>query len=526
MSGNVCDISINNNMAVASASTESVVNGTQKRGINEISEAESSHLNVNEDVLNEKEKKKRLKKDPEYIKLRKRLSAMIKEQNVEMAVQIYNDLLVGRITIESQYYDQILYVLSGGNMEHVGESRTDLAISLFKLMRERNVKVGESSYTLLIRAFCLNKDIKEAEGIMATMRDRGVVFKLRTHSALLRGYCETDDKDKAYEKLAFIRDGFEVTESEYLPLLDLALRQGKMGEFDSLMADLREDVLAPTRSVWSMLEKRYVDSHTACTTAQISIEGKCSSCKRVLQSIDPPQEDSMLLLSRMEDVVVKCPDRVQAWRAYIEWLDKNKLRFDTVIDGANVGFWKKNIAGHAPTRIDYNQLNRMVTYLESQGRKVLIVLHNRHLRPEKIGSDENLGKQWQEREMLYTCETGHNDDWYWIYAAILFGQNAQAITNDEMRDHHFNLSEHRSFKRWAERHVTNFDFLKNEKTLLRDMIITPPTLYSYRIQVDDVVNWHCPDGPRSHPKETDSESDTVVTEPVHHWLCLVNKIEC
>ncbi len=42
--------------------------------------------------------------------------------------------------------------------------------------------------------------------------------------------------------------------------------------------------------------------------------------------------------------------------------------------------------------------------------------------------------------------------------AAFIGVGAMVITNDKMRDHHFQMLSHRSFLRWKERHCVHFSF--------------------------------------------------------------------
>jgi hypothetical protein len=49
-----------------------------------------------------------------------------------------------------------------------------------------------------------------------------------------------------------------------------------------------------------------------------------------------------------------------------------------------------------------------------------------------------------------------NDDWFWLHAALL--KRSLVVTNDEMRDHHFQMLAQRGFLRWKDRHQVRFRF--------------------------------------------------------------------
>ena len=59
----------------------------------------------------------------------------------------------------------------------------------------------------------------------------------------------------------------------------------------------------------------------------------------------------------------------------------------------------------------------------------------------------------QPSDELYTTPAGSNDDWYWLHAAVTAGTGGILVTNDELRDHVFQmLPSPRLFYKWKERH--------------------------------------------------------------------------
>ena len=64
---------------------------------------------------------------------------------------------------------------------------------------------------------------------------------------------------------------------------------------------------------------------------------------------------------------------------------------------------------------------------------------------------------WKRCGELFVCPAGSNDDWYWLYAAVASGDDAFLVSNDEMRDHAFQmLPAPRLFAKWKERHQVRF----------------------------------------------------------------------
>lgn len=83
--------------------------------------------------------------------------------------------------------------------------------------------------------------------------------------------------------------------------------------------------------------------------------------------------------------------------------------YDVMIDGANIGYYKQNYMG-APKHIDYFQVDAMIKYLQRTGRRVLLVLHCRHLHPNTVPIEcIDVIKGWADEGVLLTAPAGSND---------------------------------------------------------------------------------------------------------------------
>ena len=159
------------------------------------------------------------------------------------------------------------------------------------------------------------------------------------------------------------------------------------------------------------------------------------------------------------------------------WCQENGP-FDTVVDGANVGMYKQSFEDG---QFDFQQVERLMSHLREvrgpEAGPVLLVLHQRRVRlgPAKTATASHIIRQWEMSgalprvqvplslwhshlifriaEELYTTPDGSNDDWYWLYAAVNAGPGCILVTNDELRDHVFQmLPSPQKFYKWKERH--------------------------------------------------------------------------
>ncbi|KAL7559887.1 hypothetical protein ACA910_005384 [Epithemia clementina (nom. ined.)] len=247
---------------------------------------------------------------------------------------------------------------------------------------------------------------------------------------------------------------------------------------------------------------------------------------------------------RLEDRAAQ--ERRQQWEQFQKFLEQrntDERALDFIVDGANIGYYQTNFQG-APKHLDYHQLDWMIRHLRRQPRRqqrggqqgtsgpnlyaekqdvggtlsgsqhkdnnnndrhglanVLVFLHVRHLK-QAPPEYRSMMQRWKNSGVLYSTPWGMNDDSFWIQAALYF-PGALLVTNDEMRDHFFQMLAPRSFVRWKERHQIHFTFggwqqqvddeadhaqstperrHHHQKRQCRQVLLQYPDRYSRRIQ--------------------------------------------
>lgn len=124
-------------------------------------------------------------------------------------------------------------------------------------------------------------------------------------------------------------------------------------------------------------------------------------------------------------------------------------------------------------------------YERSGNKWPLVILHNKRLRSLwENPSYRNLVEEWNEKGVLYLTPHGSNDDWYWLYAAVKL--RCLLVTNDEMRDHIFELLGSNFFLKWKGRHQVHYTFVKG------NLKLQMPPRYSSVIQESEKGSWHVP----------------------------------
>lgn len=87
-------------------------------------------------------------------------------------------------------------------------------------------------------------------------------------------------------------------------------------------------------------------------------------------------------------------------------------------------------------------------------------MHNRRLRAPEAAKPEAIAfvEQLRANKELYATPVGSNDDWYWLFACVKAGAEGLLVSNDEMRDHIFQLLAPKYFLKWKQRHQSKYSF--------------------------------------------------------------------
>lgn len=170
-----------------------------------------------------------------------------------------------------------------------------------------------------------------------------------------------------------------------------------------------------------------------------------------------------------------------------------------MVDAANVGLFGQG-------RFMPHKINAVANEIRQRlpSKKFpLIILHNKRIKGDKMDEPINrsLIDKWNNADALYATPSGSNDNWYWLYAAIKF--RCLLVTNDEMRDHLFQLLGNDFFPKWKERHQVRFSFSDTGSPVFH---MPPPC--SVVIQESEEGHWHIP-----IDAELNDESE-------RRWLCI------
>jgi len=310
-----------------------------------------------------------------------------------------------------------------------------------------------------------------------------------------------------------------------------ALKVKASQKFTQVLADSTEDIHVPSFEFLQVVQQHFCNTtgadlskhalYSSETHASVAQETSCCShCDHRLKSLELDDSERKDFIERLRSLMPVSPHVMKAFDRWVEGLKRQKI--DCIVDVANVGFF---LSPH----FDFETANAVIQKLESMGKRPAMVLHTGRVYEARKNRFSNMTiNAWQKESRLFEAPKGSNDDWFWLLATASLPGRALVITNDQMRDHHFNMLHMRGFNNWKERHVVNFDLNVRDPPPLQGIRFFQPPPYSMRSQVelngDQLVAYHAPYLPddetlRGTKHRTDAEILRERREKMK-WFCL------
>lgn len=469
--------------------------------------------------------------DPAMV-VRKEIAMAAKDNNVQAALNVYEKALSDDIPIKSDCYYTLLFLLSGGDAwedllsantkekEDTSstvetnsmplEERLSKAEDIMKSLMSGSGDGGgdggeqigdpappssssgagpvkEMGLTSMARlaAACGKGD--KAFNIALQVEKNGLTPRLRSFAPALAAYAEQGNVGKALEVDAAIAAcGLELCEPEYLRLIQaITLGKGSYDQASSVFMRMQSDLTMLQPSTIATI-RNYFESDLPgweFISSTVSDEGICSGCGSKLEAVDLNEEEYQAFKEGVAALAEKQEKQSNLFKKYKEWMDKNGP-YDIIIDGANVAFFGQSY-------FDFQQIADAVEHIKATqpGKKPLVLLHVNRAQGKAAEKPKaaKLLASLSEANCLFTTPQGSNDDWYWIYAAVAAGGNGLLVSNDEMRDHIFQLLAPKYFHKWKQRHQVRYMFTINGK-----FVLTMPPPYTTCVQWLDCGSWVFP----------------------------------
>ncbi|XP_047317046.1 proteinaceous RNase P 2 [Impatiens glandulifera] len=460
------------------------------------------------------------------------------KKDLSKAISLYEFALSNSIHLNLYHFNVLLYICSNTATE--SESLRDSAIQfgfrVFNHVLSSNVNPTEATITAAARLTAAKGDGDAAFDLLKTMPNYNITPKLRSYSPVLICYCRSLEAEKAYGvEEHMVLNGVNAEEPELMALLKLSVETMRDKKVYEYLHKLRASVRGVSEATLEIIESWFSgnaasdvsiahldDSEVEDAVSRngggwhglgwigkgrwivrrgnIDSNGCCCCCSEQLVCVDTDRAETEKFAQSVASLAMKRESKSN-FKDFQDWLNKHD-EYGAIVDGANIGLYQQNFAEGGFSIV---QLKSVVEELYKQNNKwPLVIMHKKRVRMLLENAEyRELVEHWMAKGVLYATPYGSNDDWYWLYAAVQF--KCLIVTNDEMRDHIFELFGRNFFLRWKERHQVRYSFKKGIASFQM-----PPS-YSIVIQESVKGSWHVPQS-----YETGEESSRV-------WLCITRQ---
>ncbi|GAB2214861.1 hypothetical protein Drorol1_Dr00019226 [Drosera rotundifolia] len=417
--------------------------------------------------------------------LRFDLESCLRRNDLPAAVSLFNNS-TANINLSHHHFNPVLHLCALNSQNPIS---LPFSSRLFDQMISSNIAPTEATITQLARLAVAGGDCDRAFDIIKSVVRYGITPRLRTIGPALYGYCEKGMAERAYEVEGWVEgENVELGEGEVAALLRVSAETGRGGKVREKRVENGggwHGLGWRGKGPWRV-ERSGVDE---C--------GVCKGCGERLVCVDIECGETERFATSVAALALERESKAN-FKDFMDWVEEHH-DYEAIVDGANVGLYQQNFADGG---FSITQLDAVVRELYNRSHSwPLVVIHNKRLPGLQANpSSQKLLEEWKSHGALYSTPSGANDDWYWLYAAVKL--KCLLVTNDEMRDHIFELLGSNFFRQWKERHQVRYTFLKG------DLKLQMPPIYSITIQESENGSWHI-------PISSDNNDESC-----RSWLCI------
>ena len=324
---------------------------------------------------------------------------------------------------------------------------------------------NETTYTSFIKVYSDIRyiDVNKVKEYLGFMMLNDIKIKRRTLAPILE-MCQTVS-DLTFclsiYNISKIRD-LELLDEDYMNILKVMGEKKDIFNTITVIDDMTRVHYIINQQCKLVLDTIFIKNIDISVNSEGNIESEIDIPIRKIPEFSFTTKDITVFSDKIETHVGNIhPKKKTVLLSYKKFLNKNIKNYDTVIDGANVGFFKQGV--NSGKVLNFQQISLFVDKAVSLGRNVLLILHERHIRSISKKDSEILS-YIKSKVIHFFSPQGMDDDMYWLYASI-YNPKAKIITNDEMRNHIVNISVGDMFTEWKKYRVIKYNIIKDEVML-------------------------------------------------------------
>eukprot|EP00210_Caulerpa_lentillifera_P000006 g6.t1 len=487
------------------------VDGTEKNTKRTLDATEES----TSEVLIKKSKKGRKNKDPVLIEAILKINDAAKHNERDKAMECFREGRDKGLRFNQGVMNSVLYLLVGGERWYENAKKafsvknkiqddgdeadnvdnlTKWRDEVLDYMQKEQLMTDEMVYTAQARLSACLGDSDQAFLFVKEMLDSNIPARLRSFTPALLGFSENGQKNKALEVQNTI-DGcnIDLTELEFQLILKACTTSVEyQRDYEDVESTLRRigNELTYLQPETIQIAREYFNSeksNSALTSdarlfgkktwlvndVEVDFDGYSTFAGDSLSATDLSEEDWNVFLEAFRKLATANEHKNKLFESFMDWHERHGP-FNIIIDGANVAFHKQNYhAGH----FSFSQIESIINNIEQRypDEKPLVILHENRTKGKyaQTSLGKNLLTRLTQNKQLFKTPIGSNDDWYWLYAALKAKDKGLLISNDECRDHIFQLLTPKYFLKWKERHLVRYEFYYGDPSIKMPSNYTP-----------------------------------------------------
>tara|TARA_B110001469_G_scaffold127782_1_gene150485 strand:- start:4275 stop:5696 length:1422 start_codon:yes stop_codon:yes gene_type:complete len=350
------------------------------------------------------------------------------------------------------------------NIEFRNKKEMELYLSIV-LKDNTPSDYNETTYTSFIKVYSDIRyiNVEKVKEYLGFMMLNDIKIKRRTLAPILE-MCQTVS-DLTFclsiYNISKIRD-LELLDEDYMNILKVIGEKKDIFNTITVMDDMTRVHYIINQQCKLVLDTVFPKNTDICVNSEGNVESEIDIPIKKIPEFSFTTKDITVFSDKIETHVGNIhPKKKKVLLVYKKFLNKNIKNYDTVIDGANVGFFKQG--ANSGKVLNFRQISLFVDKAISLGRKVFLILHERHIR-NISKSDSEILSYIKSKVIHFFSPQGMDDDMYWLYASI-YNPKAKIITNDEMRNHIVNISVGDMFTEWKKYRVIKYNIIKDEVML-------------------------------------------------------------
>lgn len=347
-------------------------------------------------------------------------------------------------------------VISGlSNLTLKDRIPSDKVSEIIEMIQTQEVAT-ETTYTSLIKLYCgpVCYNMTMIYSLLNLMKSNGFKVKRRTMAPIFEMCVREDLYIEAIQFYAEAKAlGISLEVVDYINLLDTPndyFKRTLLADFMKSCSYFKEGEVEQLKEIFLLHSEINVDE-----------TGHISPDEDVPEFVIP-----QFTLSEGEKKGIK-----DSFHLFVNKFTKNskkfmdfgkyisKMDYNLVIDGANIGFFKKGT--DSGKVLDYRQIKIFVEHAIHHGYKPLLVLHSRHNNGNEV-----------LREIMKVCPNhyftpkGMDDDIFWLYASLM-KSDCNLLTNDELRNHLFYMDLGEKFINWKKYNRVTYDLKERNRVIFK-----------------------------------------------------------